>query len=213
MPPKERDPRLGKVVMAHVGKAIRDPASNEFYVIAVDDNDFTKCYVLLRNMIGDHDEWVGGYFLFRIEMPDRFPFEPPSFYAMHDNGVYGVEVKCCISIGEFHKSDYKAVLGISGFINELANGMMCWEFTTEKGGISLLRDPIHKKKKYSAESWEFLHEKFPNEMKLLHSAYNEYSKKWDLTNVPNELRQKLVFPEFEQDLEITEALAKSKLIK
>ena len=124
------DRRFARIVQGHFRKATREP--NEYLIFAMNPSKINEIYVLVRNMSGDDGEWDGGNFLFRMVLPSGFPTEPPSFYAMNENGVYGVEQKCCIAIGEFHSADYRPVLGVTGFARELANGMIGWKYLTEK---------------------------------------------------------------------------------
>lgn len=183
--------QLSRVLNGHFRKATREP--DEYIIYAMDPENIKVWWVLVRNMVGNNNEWENGYFLFKLEAPNDFPTSPPSFYAQHSNGVYGVNVKCCISIGEFHSDQYRGVLGMRGFAVELANGMMNWEFLTKLGGINLLRTTAEEKKNISQNSLQYIAENFPEQLKLLENAYSVYSAKWSLSNVNNSTRKRLNF--------------------
>jgi ubiquitin-conjugating enzyme E2 J2 len=103
-------------MMAQLKKATQE--LNEYIKFATkSDNEPNVWYILLSNFPGDDGEFAGGEYLCRMEAPDDFPFNPPHFYLMTENGVYGVETKVCVSIGEYHKDQYRAALGMAGFAN------------------------------------------------------------------------------------------------
>lgn len=185
------DSRFARIMQGHFKKATKDP--DEYVIYAMDPDDCRKWYILIRNMCGAEDEWVGGHFLFEMSAPKTFPHDPPTFIAQHENGVYGVGSKCCISIGEYHKDQYRAVLGMRGFAQELCNGMMNHEYLTELGGINLLKTSTKHKKKVSESSLDLLHTKFPKQMKLLEDSFAVYTKKWKLDSCNNDLRRRLSF--------------------
>ena len=183
--------RLDRILEGHFKKATREV--DEYVIYAKNPNDIKQWYVLIRNLEGDNGEWRNGMFLFDLIAPDDFPMKPPSFRAKYKNGVYEVDSKCCISIGEYHSSDYKQVLGMPGFTRELANGMINHNFLTELGGINLLRTTDGEKRKYCKESIEHLQTDFKEAYDLLEESFEKYSSGWDLSQCNNEMRKRLSF--------------------
>lgn len=147
---------------------------NEFVKFAIDPKDCNTWYLLLRGFSGDDDEFVGGEYLVRMFAPPKFPFEPPQFYFLTENGVYAPEVKVCINIGEYHKDDYRATLGMSGFADELVNGMIGWR--SLKGGINLINTTIAQKRSLAQSSRAVNKIKFPHIMDMINESYEFYSK-------------------------------------
>lgn len=186
------DPRLHRIMEGHFKKATRE--WDEWMIYAKNPDDVLRWYVLIRNLSYDDDGvWTGGMFLFEVIATSEFPTKPPTFRAKFKNGVYEVDVPCCISIGEYHQTDYKAVLGMSGFTRELANGMMNHQFLTKLGGINLLHTTDKEKKKYCVESIKHLSTDFKHIYDLLDESFADYSSRWDLTQCNNELRRHLAF--------------------
>ncbi len=104
----------------------------------MDPADMNRWYVVISNIAGDNNEFVGGEYLIRIELPGDFPLHPPEFYIMTPNGVYGTECKVCVSIGTFHKKDYPATQGVAGFVMSLMSGIVGWQ--TLGTGIQILTE-------------------------------------------------------------------------
>lgn len=171
---KSMDARQARVYKAQYGKAIKERDESIKYVM--DEQNMDKWYILLHNFSGDNDEYSGGEYLVRIELPKDFPYNPPHFYFMTPNGLYDVEKKVCISIGEFHKDQYRAALGVGGFCKQLLSGLIGWEDIGS--GISIINTTKEKKRVLAAESVEYnktYNAKFIN---MINEAYDSYSKKW-----------------------------------
>src|ERR1700753_4150528 len=105
------------IIRAQYKKAISTPDEYVKYIIS--DDDISTWYVLLGGMDGNENEFMQGEFLVRIKLPINYPYSPPEFYFMTPQGVYDVEKKVCISIGEYHSDNYRAVLGVPGFCAQL----------------------------------------------------------------------------------------------
>src|SRR3989344_328188 len=167
--------RRSLVIHAQYKKSVGEP--DEYAIFAMDPVDIKTWYLLLRNMKGNHDEYDGGQYIFRMVIPDDFPYKPPQFYALTPNGLYEQNSKCCISIGEYHSRDYRPTLGMRGFSIELANGMITWEKMGT--GINLLNTSWKEKQKLALNSVEFNKKHHKKELDLLYEAFAGYSKNWD----------------------------------
>jgi ubiquitin-protein ligase len=165
--------RKSRVMMAQFRKATANP--NDFAKFTMTD-DVNTWYILINGVAGNDNEFVGGEYLVKIFAPADFPFDPPHFYFLTANGVYGTESKVCVSIGEFHKKDYPAALGMSGFVTQLVSGMIGWR---EIGhGIQILNTTIEDKKELAARSVASNAAYYANIVDMINASFAEYSKKW-----------------------------------
>jgi ubiquitin-protein ligase len=169
-------------------KATKEP--NQYVKFAIKSADEPHIwYILLNNFAGNDEEFEGGEYLVRMEAPqprpasksgeqDRpgFPFEPPHFYMLTHNGVYGVDKKVCISIGEFHADQYRATLGMSGFADNLVSGLIGWRELG--GGIEIKTTTAKEKAKLAKESVASNYEQYPEIMELINTSYAAYSAKF-----------------------------------
>lgn len=180
--------RQAMIMMAQYKKAIAEP--NEFIKFVIkSDTETDTWYILLSGFSGNDDEFKGGEYLCRMFAPEKFPFEPPQFYLMTENGVYGVDKKVCINIGEYHKDQYRAALGMAGFANQLVSGMVGWRELG--GGIEIHKTSVDAKKKNAAVSRASNWQKYPEIMSQIETAFASYSSKWDLSKIPEALKTKL----------------------
>lgn len=170
---------IARIMAGHFRKATRSP--EEYSVFAMSD-DPKIWYILIRNIKGDDDEFTGGEFLFEMFANDKFPAEPPRFYARTPNGVYEKDKICCISIGQYHAKSYRPVEGMRGFAIELANGLMNYEGLYKSGGINIIKTTIDEKKYLTKNSIKFNWEYYPHIMRMLEDQYAEYAPKWDMKN-------------------------------
>jgi len=178
---KSNDVNFNRVMQGHFKKSIKE--KSEYIKYAMDPDNIKIIYVLIHNISGPKDEFIGGEFLFKMDAPKEFPFKPPSFIAYTPNGVYDVNKSVCISIGIYHSNDYRPALGISGFAQELANGLMCYNDLGT--GINLIHNSTKPadKKKYAQESVAFNNKHYPQIMKMINEQYAAYSAAWVLPQV------------------------------
>lgn len=170
--------RQVKVMQAQYKVAIKTPTEYIAYIMSEDDP--STWYLLLRGIKGHDDAFEGGEYLVRMFAPADFPGSPPQFFFMTENGLYDTEKKICISIGEYHKDQYRAVLGMSGFADNLVSGMVGWN---EMGhGINILHTKAPEKKKLAAASVETNNARYGPLVKKIKDAYAEYSKAWPQTD-------------------------------
>lgn len=172
-------------IMAQYKKATKDP--NEYVMFSVSEEDASVWYLILRNIEGLEDEFKGGEYL--VKMIYKGVYNPPEFYFKTKNGLYDIDCKICISIGEYHKDQYRATLGMAGFANQLVSGLIGWR---EIGsGISIIKTSASKKKEYAKESVAENNKKYKELVDMVKRQYSAYSAKWDLSKVPEEMRKKL----------------------
>lgn len=196
--------RFVRVMAGQYKKATSE--ADQYAKYYMDPDNVGTWYVLISGMDGDDDEFVDGEYIVRMVAPDgsngkeAFPFAPPEFYFMTPNNIYDIEKKVCISIGEFHANDYRAALGMSGFVANLISGMIGWK--TLGGGINIVCNKDVGPKTKAAKNSKKYNDEFHSELrqKILES-YDTYSKTWILDEsnpkaVPKFLQQKLKLGEY-----------------
>ena len=112
--------------------------------------DIKVWYLLFHDIAGDENEYVGGSYLCKLVIPDNFPADPPQFYMLTPNGLYGCDGKVCVSIGEFHANSYPATIGVTGFAEALVSGLIGWK--SMSAGTRLLTTTIEEKKRLATAS-------------------------------------------------------------
>lgn len=180
--------RRAAIMSAQFRNAVKEP--HEYLKFAMKSETETNIwYVLMSGFDGDEGEFAGGEYLVRVEMPHDFPFNPPQFYLMTQQGLYEVEKKVCISIGEYHKDQYRAALGVNGFCNQLVSGLIGWR--DMGGGINIIKTTVAQKKAMAKASREYNIKHYPDILSQINSMWDIYSTKWDLTTIPQQLKIKL----------------------
>lgn len=163
-----------RICMRQFKEATKAPSENFKFVMS--EQDVGIWYVLIHNFSGNKDEYKGGEYLARLELPDDFPYGPLRFYLLTPNGVYTPNEKVCISIGEFHPGDYQAVLGVDGFCAQLLSGLIGWKELG--GGINITLTNTDVKRKYASESIAYNAKNNADVVKMINTAYDEYSLEW-----------------------------------
>jgi ubiquitin-protein ligase len=188
------DKRGMAIQMAQFKKATIEP--NEHIRFYMSETQANLWYIMIGNFDGNENEFKDGVYLVRMIAPADFPFNPPRFYFMTPNGVYECEKKVCINIGEYHKEDYRASLGMRGFAEQLISGMIGWKELG--GGINILHTDAKKKRTMAAESQAYNAKLYPEIIEKINSAFTSYSSKWDLAKIPAPMRKLLGLDEPEE---------------
>ncbi len=181
------DRRQTALMMAQFKKATMEP--NEHVQFAMSEDNPCIWYIRLRNFAGNNDEYVGGEYDCKMVAPRDFPYKPPSFYFLTNNGLYEIGTKVCISIGEYHADDYRAALGMAGFANQLVSGLIGWR--DMGGGINIINTSVGKKKDFAKESRESNIKHHPTICNLIEDTFRGYSAKWDRGKISAELAVRL----------------------
>lgn len=175
--------------------------ADQYAKYLMDPDDVRVWYVLISGMDGDDNEFIDGEFIVRVVAPDGsngkepFPFSPPEFYFMTPTNIYDVEKKVCISIGEFHANDYRATLGMSGFVSNLISGMIGWKSLGH--GINIVNNnKVEPKIKASKDSKDYNLSHHAELRQKILDSYEAYSSKFILDEsnpkaVPVYLQKKL----------------------
>lgn len=165
----------------------KDALPSEYVKFHMTDK-FDEWYILMHNLSGKNNEFVGGEYLASIKLPSEFPFKPPTFQILTPNGVYGTDGPVCISIGEFHADKYNAAAGVRGFCEELVNGIICWDLLG--GGIRIIakQNTLKQKREMAKASRKYNEDNHANILQLINESYANYSAKWDLTKIPEPLQ-------------------------
>ena len=116
---------------------------HEYIDFLMDDTDPGLWWIRIRDLTG---EFTGGEYIVEMRAPLKYPFEPPEFYFKTPTGVYGIDTKICISIGEFHKDKFAAAQGgMGGFALQLINGIIYWQNLGH--GIAILNSEYYSANK------------------------------------------------------------------
>jgi ubiquitin-protein ligase len=198
------DNRGVAIMQAQFKKAVSEP--NEHIKFMMSDRP-NLWYILIGNFNGNEDEFEKGAYLVRMIAPADFPFNPPRFYFMTPNGVYEVEKKVCINIGEYHKDQYRAALGMAGFASQLVSGMIGWR---ELGnGINIVHTDAKKKRAMALDSARYNAEKHGQLIENINGAFDTYVAKWDKSKIPAPMRKLLGM----EDAKVTTQLSELEIKK
>ena len=167
--------RLGKMMMAMFKKSIAEPNP---YVskIVMDETKNTTWYATMAGMEGDDGEYIGGEYLIKVMATENFPKEPPVFYVLTPNGLYDHGKKVCVSIGEYHKNQWRPTLGMVGLVNQLVSGMIGWK--TFGSGINIMSTTSDEKLKMAKNSSTWNAMNYPEIIKCLNDSHAGYSALW-----------------------------------
>ena len=141
-------------------------------------DDIGVWYILFENILGDEDEYKGGQYLAKFTMPDEFPYKPPQFQILTPNGLYDIEGKVCVSIGEFHSNQYPAVLGINGFAKNLVSGWIGWKLVSVGESIGILYTDVATKRELAEISSAYNEIYYADIIAQINDNYAEYSRIW-----------------------------------
>lgn len=170
----KRDLKRAKSLMANFRKWTKTRHALIDLIIP-DESNMNRWYIRIRDMDGNNDEFKGGEYLAEIRAPAKYPFDPPEFYFQTPNGVYGCNTKVCISIGEYHKGDYPATLGMGGFATQLPNGMIAWK--QMGGGIEIKHTDENTKRALAAESRAWNRKHLPRIVEMFEDL--PFNRAWD----------------------------------
>jgi hypothetical protein len=165
-----------KSIIAQFVNAIS--TSNDIVKYAIDKTNPNTWYVLIHNCEGPDGEFKHGEYLFQIQIPrgegKAWLEAPPRFIAFTPNGLYDVGQRCCVHIGEYHRGEKQASIGVSDFVTILAGGLIQWKELTN--GINIIRTSAEEKRKMADQSVEYNRKKYPSIMQMIDDQYAEYSK-------------------------------------
>ncbi len=181
------NPRKPMIMQAQYKLAMANP--HEYIKFYMSEEKCDIWYAVLSGFSGDEDEYLRGEYIVRIEFPDEFPFKPPHFYFMTEQGLYGVETKVCISIGEYHSDQYRAALKGAGFVNQLVSGLIGWRDIG--GGIQILKTTIQKKKSLALDSCAANRANHPALIRKINDNFLDYSKRWKPESITAAIQAKI----------------------
>ena len=181
----------------------KDPVPN--IIVRPDDNNLQIWYYVIYGLTGDKFKecpYEGGVYLGQIEMPNDYPFKPPSFKIHTPNGRLKPHQLLCISISNFHPEQWSpnwtigmAMLGMVTFMQDDADsgfGSISLSTTTSSSSYKSTCT-IEDRRKYARESLQY---NLTNKTKV---DKDSEGRSWDQIF-------KILFPEFASG-NIEEALA------
>lgn len=155
----ENTSRLNKILMAHYKKATA--VAHNYIKVAINEQNIAEWYVMIENLSEPYTE---GQYLFTMTAPNDFPFKPPNFQCLTPNGFYEPGGSICISIGSFHSNNYRPVLGMMGFAEQIMAGML--EYKDMGSGIRLLKTSDETKASLAKASKQYNAAHHSNIMRL-----------------------------------------------
>lgn len=145
----QKQKKRAESLVANLKKYTKTRHPHMDFLIA-DDKDVGEWYIRIRDFDGDDGEFKSGEYIAKVKAPANYPFGPPEFYFHTPNGIYDTDKKVCIDIGEFHKDNYPAALGMGGFSVQLLNGIIGWRSLGD--GIAILHTTVGEKRKLAITS-------------------------------------------------------------
>lgn len=162
-----------QIVLSRLYSAyMKNERGSDNVLIIIDQKDIKIWYCLIFGAVN----FPGGEFIFQLTNPDGYPFAPPSAKALTPNGLFLINTKICISIGEFHASDapkeegaygWRPTIGADGFAQNIHTAFET--FTTDEHGIGIQHSSDTVKRKLAAESSKYNKENYPALMKEFES--------------------------------------------
>ncbi len=140
------------------------------------ESNTSTWYVSISNISGDDDEYVGGEYLVRIELPEGLPYSPPKFYFLTPQGLFDVDKAPCVSIGHLHEDDWRPALGVAGFCENLISALIGWRSIVD--GIFIQTSNVDDKRRLAAASHTYNSTHHADILALIAGSYADYSSVW-----------------------------------
>lgn len=183
---KSEDGIRTRSILSHYVDAIKHSNNYVKYAICLENPNIW--YVLLHNLKGNEDEFEGGEYLVRVYIHNgegkTWTQDPtkniPRFIFLTPNGIFEIEKKCCINIGEFHSHNAAKPNSVSTgeFITNLVAAML--QHKELGGGIHLVNSKYstENRKFMAKESRDYNIKNYPGIMNIINKQYKEYSLKF-----------------------------------
>lgn len=169
------DPRrLADVVCAQVKLMAEDAADaaarGDRIIVLAPLDDITVVYALIACVGGGDPSSpdARGEYIIQLKVPSDYPAAPPQFIAVTPNGVFAAGTRICVSIGEFHQSEWRPALGLGGFAREIYGAFVC--FTPKVGGIGVRVVGLEERRKLALESRAWNEKNMPEVLAALRAA-------------------------------------------
>lgn len=180
--------RRVKALIGQFQRAIK--LRNEYVKFYMNPMKVDEWWVLIHNISGKNDEFKGGEFLVKLVAPDEFPDKPPGFHFMTPTGIFAVEGDICISIGKYHANNYRPVLGMHGFADEIMNSLVTWKSLGHGIGIEP-NATLDQIRLCTSKSRAYNTKYYADKVQLINESFAEYSKKWAPTSIIKTPEQEL----------------------
>lgn len=164
-----------RVIMSMYRSTIKQ--QSEYLKFLLNENKIDEWWVMIEGMHGADNEFNHGQYLVRIELPLKFPYAPPHFYFMTHNGVYDVNVKVCVSIGEYHSNNYPSAQKVIGFVTNLVSGIIGW--TDLGSGINIVKTDVATKRELARASAQYNQTHYADIVDKINKNFEAYSAEWD----------------------------------
>lgn len=109
---KREEDIFNKRVKKELGDIKREPIPN--VLIGLKDTDKYNIFFLVRNL--DDTRFSGGEYIFKIQLPSRYPLMPPDFFILTPNGRFETNKKLCFSNSSYHGETWSPIWSIKALI-------------------------------------------------------------------------------------------------
>ena len=77
------------------------------------DNIFVWYFIIFG--LDDHP-WKGGFYMGKIDFPDKYPFEPPTIMLITDSGRFKTNFGICLAISNHHPESWNPSYSVRNII-------------------------------------------------------------------------------------------------
>lgn len=166
--------RHAKIIAAQTKFATKTP--EDYFKLGIIEKNVDEQIAIIHSMASVNDELVGGEYLVRLNLSE-LPYNPVKFTFLTPNGIYNINEKVCIHIGEYHSQNYVQTLGLRGFTNELANGMISYRNLTP--GLNIVASKSEENIRRLARASRLYNlSHHLNLVEIVENCYEMYHKKW-----------------------------------
>ena len=123
------------------------PGEN-FYAQPLSDNKY-KWHFTLKGV--KDTPYEDGIYHGLLDLPLKYPLEPPNIYFYNESGRYQVNTKICLNITSYHKESWSPVWGVRKMMEAISAYFVC-----DEGGIGSLNDKPENRKKFAKKSRSYV---------------------------------------------------------
>ena len=137
-----------KRIQADVRELSRNP-SNRYYAEPLEDNMF-EWHFTIRGP--SNTDFQSGLYHGRILLPADYPFKPPNFIFLTENGRFEVGTKVCLSISAHHPEAWQPAWGVRTMLEAIISFLP----TEAHGAIGGLEWSPEERRKLAEASHSFI---------------------------------------------------------
>lgn len=147
-----------KRVLKELRELTRIPARERGFGIYHDESDLQTFYSIVRSMEGDYQD---GEYIFRIKLPDEYPFKPPVICCETPNGRFLAGQNICLSISHFHSETWSPLITLEKIILSVVSVF----YDETISGVGSIRSTPAETREAARRSIDFNKKHFPHVLK------------------------------------------------